>query len=58
MEVESTTLNLEKICRVCLLEGEEMHSVYSELEREEDDNETLFIYEILMNTSAMKVQIS
>ena len=51
-----TTLNLTKVCRVCLSESEVMHSIFSEMENRYSLEENMpFVYEILMNLSSIKV---
>lgn len=53
-----STINLNKVCRICLIEMEEMHSIFSELHQDTNaDDETTFIYEILLNISAIRVGI-
>lgn len=55
-----TTQNFSKSCRVCLLICEEVHSIFSELQHEENNlvDEPVFIYEILMSVSSMRVNYS
>lgn len=53
-----TTLNLEKVCRACLNESEEMHSIFSEFVQEDLESETTILYEILMNISSIRVSIN
>ncbi|KAK9693563.1 Zinc finger, C2H2 type, partial [Popillia japonica] len=49
-------INLSKICRICLIESEELHSLFSVLKNEENDEEDfVYIYEILMNISSIKI---
>lgn len=54
-----TTLNFNKACRACLNEGEEMHSIFSEFIPEDnlEQEQTTYLYEILMNISSMRVSI-
>ncbi|KAF2905164.1 hypothetical protein ILUMI_01010 [Ignelater luminosus] len=51
-----TTINLNKVCRVCLMEYEEMHSIFSEIQNEDNlEEESTFLCEILMNISSIRV---
>lgn len=54
-----TTLNFSKACRACLNEAEEMHSIFSEFvpddNLEPDEVSTIYLYEILMHISSMRV---
>lgn len=55
-----TTLNFSKACRACLNEGNEMHSIFSEFvgdNLEQDEITTMYLYEILMHISSMRVSI-
>nr|XP_023019591.1 zinc finger protein 121-like [Leptinotarsa decemlineata] len=49
-------LNLNKICRVCLYECDNMFSLYSELFEDNNDDKMLTIFEILANLSTIKVE--
>lgn len=54
-----TTINLEKVCRACLTESQEMHSVFSEFVIEDDiDRQVTSIFEILTNVSSMRVSLN
>lgn len=50
-----TALNLNKVCRVCLMECDSMFSIYSELFEDNSDEKIPCIYEILINISSIKV---
>uniref|UniRef100_A0A1Y1L2X6 Protein krueppel n=1 Tax=Photinus pyralis TaxID=7054 RepID=A0A1Y1L2X6_PHOPY len=51
-----TNDNLTKICRICLMEYEDMHSIFSEIQNVESlEEESTFLYEILMNISSIRV---
>lgn len=50
-----TALNLNKVCRVCLMECDSMFSIYSELFEDNCDEKIPCIYEILINISSIKV---
>lgn len=53
-----TTINLNKVCRVCLMEYEEMHSIFSEIQNEDNlEEESTFLCEILTNISSIRVII-
>lgn len=58
-EIDSTdiTLNFEKVCRVCLTENEDMHSLFSQITQEDcaEEEETCYLYQMLMSISSMKV---
>ncbi|XP_018575106.1 zinc finger protein 846-like isoform X1 [Anoplophora glabripennis] len=51
-----TALNLNKVCRVCLMECDSMFSIYSELFEDNSDEKIPCIYEILISISSIKVQ--
>jgi rubrerythrin len=51
-----SALNLNKICRVCLSESEQMYSIYSELYEVQTEVDVPCIYEILIGISSIKVQ--
>lgn len=51
-------LNFNKICRVCLSESENMTPIFSELFEQNVNQDTPFIYEVLLSISSIKVFIS
>jgi hypothetical protein len=51
-----SALNLNKICRVCLSESEQMYSIYSELYEVQTEVDVPCVYEILISISSIKVQ--
>lgn len=55
MDCSAITLNLNKVCRVCLTENDDMHSVFSQISSEECAEEACYLYQILMSISSMKV---
>ncbi|KAK9884927.1 hypothetical protein WA026_009164 [Henosepilachna vigintioctopunctata] len=58
METNTIPLNLSKICRICLCEGDEMFSIFSELYEEENCQQKLpCLYEIITNLSSMKILV-
>ncbi|KAF5276900.1 hypothetical protein FQA39_LY06451 [Lamprigera yunnana] len=62
METTITILSNEhfsKICRVCLLECEGMHSIFSEIRSVGSlQEETTYLYEILMNISSIRILLN
>ncbi|KRT80623.1 zinc-finger associated domain containing protein [Oryctes borbonicus] len=51
-----TPINLSKICRVCLTEPEELHSIFNVLQNEDsEEGDLMYIYEVLMNISSIKI---
>lgn len=59
MDSSEVTLNLEKVCRVCLTENEEMHSLFSQITQEDcaEEEEACYLYQMLMSISSMKVSV-
>ncbi|KAJ8918928.1 hypothetical protein NQ315_016830 [Exocentrus adspersus] len=51
-----TTINFDKVCRVCLMESDSMFSIYSELFEDNSEEKIPCIYEILINISSIKIQ--
>lgn len=53
------SINLEAVCRTCLTDGEEMTSLFSEVQMEESETEEeenyILLYEILSGISPMQV---
>lgn len=49
MEHTTASLNFDKICRVCLTESQEMHSLFSQ-------DENCYLSKMLMSISSMKVR--
>lgn len=57
METAEVTLHFDKVCRVCLTESEEMHSLFSQITQEDcAEDESCYLYQILMSISSMKVR--
>lgn len=54
-ELELTEISLGKICRICLTEGRNMFSIYSELIEENSTGIIPRIHEILNKISSIKV---
>lgn len=58
MESSVVSLNFNKICRVCLTENEEMHSLFSQISQEDCLEEVnCCLHKMLMSISSMKVCI-
>lgn len=57
MELSEVSLNFDKICRVCLTENDEMHSLFSQISEDDCLEEVNCLYKILMRISSMKVCI-
>lgn len=56
MGSSEVSLNFDKICRVCLTEREQMHSLFSQLSKNDClEEENYCLYKILMSISSMKV---
>ncbi|KAF5300611.1 hypothetical protein FQR65_LT09143 [Abscondita terminalis] len=48
--------NLSKICRTCLVQYEDMHSIFSEIQNEDNLKvESMSLYEILTNISSIRI---
>lgn len=54
-DLRIASLNLNKVCRVCLIECENMYSIYSELFEENSNVIIPRIHEILNVISSIKV---